>query len=570
MKETIKNLTKAFIGKSQAINRYTYYAKVAKKEGYEQISGIFIETAEQEKTHAKRLFKHIQELKKEINENMEHITVEAEALTEYGTTEKNLKAAIAGENCEHSDMYPSFATKAEEEGLTHVAAILKSIAKTEEHHKQRYEKLLSQIQSEKIISIIGLGYMGLPLALLTNRKGHKVIGIDVDSEKAKLLNNRISPFAEQEIAEQLKNSSLEATTDVSRIKDTSVIIICVPTPVYKNHTPNLEPVKNACDNIAPFIQKDQLVILESTVNPSVCENIVLPILEKESGLKCGKDFYLAHCPERIQPGNKKWNVENTPRVVGSFDKIGLQKAIEFYQSIISGEVKPMSSLKEAEATKIVENTFIDINIAFVNELAMSFSRLGIDVANVIDGAATKPFGFMTYFPGCGVGGHCIPIDPYYLIEHAKKNGFEHDFLALARRINDKMPKFTAGIAAKGLNEKKIAINGARVAVLGLSYKPEIDDCRESSSFEIIKSLKDYGAEVISYDPFILEKSTTKSLDEAIKGAEAIIIATAHKVFKELTPDYFLKNGVKVVIDGRNCLPKEKFIEAGIVYKGIGR
>ncbi len=424
--------------------------------------------------------------------------------------------------------------------------------------------------SEKIISIIGLGYVGLPLVLLADRKGYKVIGIDVDAKKVKLLNNRISPFADQEIAEQLKKSSLEVTTDFSRIKDTSVIIICVPTPVYKDHIPNLELVKNVCNNIAPFIQKGQLVILESTVNPNVCENIVLPILEKESGLKCGKDFYLAHCPERINPGEKKWNIENISRIVGSFDKIGLQKAIEFYQSIISGEVKPMVSLKEAEAVKIVENAFRDINIAFVNELAMSFSRLDIDVANVIDGAATKPFAFMPHFPSCGVGGHCIPVDPYYLIEYAKKNGFEHDFLALARRINNKMPKFTAEIVAKGLNEKKIAINGARVAVLGLSYKPEIDDCRKSPSFEIIKSLKDYGAEVISYDPFILEKSTAKSLDEAIKGARAIIIATAHKVFKELTPDYFLKNGVEVVVDGHNCLPKEKFIEVGIVYKGIGR
>lgn len=425
-------------------------------------------------------------------------------------------------------------------------------------------------QSNKTIAVVGLGYVGIPLALLADRKGHKVIGIDVSSGKVELLNERIAPFADKEIADQLKNSSLEATTDFSRIKDASVIIVCVPTPVYENHMPNLEPVENACRSVGKFLSKDQLVILESTVNPGVCESVVLPILEKESNLKCGSDFYLTHCPERINPGDKKWNVENIPRVVGSFDEIGLQKAIKFYQSIISAEIKPMASLKEAEAVKIVENTFRDINIAFVNELAMSFSRLGIDVVNVIEGAATKPFAFMAHYPGAGVGGHCIPVDPYYLIDYAKQKGFNHEFLSLARRINNGMPKFAVDLAVNGLAEAGIAVKGAKVAVFGLAYKPEIDDCRESPSLEIIKALKKYGADVVSFDPFVLNKSTVKTLDEAVKSADAVVIATCHKVFKELEPDYFLKNGVKVVIDGRNCLPKEKFIEVGIVYKGIGR
>lgn len=424
-------------------------------------------------------------------------------------------------------------------------------------------------KNNKTIAVVGLGYVGLPLALLADRNGYKVIGIDLDAEKIKFINKRATPFADKEIAEQLKKSSIEATTDFSRIKSVSIVVICVPTPVYENHMPNLEPVKSACESIAPHLQRGQLVVLESTVNPGVSENIVLPILEKTSDLKCGKDFYLAHCPERINPGDKKWNVENINRVVGAFCPKGLKKAVEFYKSIISGEIKPMNSLKEAEAVKIVENSFRDINIAFVNEIAMSFSRLGIDVVNVIEGAATKPFAFMPHFPGCGVGGHCIPVDPYYLIEYAKENGFEHDFLSLARRINNKMPGFAAWLAVSALNEKKIAINGAKVAVLGLAYKPEIDDCRESPSFKIIKALKKYGANVVSFDPFVLNKSTAKNLDEAVKGAQAVIIATAHKVFKELIPQYFLKNGVKVVIDGRNCLPKEKFVKSGIVYKGIG-
>ncbi|MBI2097305.1 MAG: nucleotide sugar dehydrogenase, partial [Candidatus Sungbacteria bacterium] len=374
------------------------------------------------------------------------------------------------------------------------------------------------------IAVVGLGYVGLPLALLADRKGYRVIGLDVNEEKINLLKKRIPPFADEEISKHIKNASLEATSDFSKIKEASTIVICVPTPVYENNLPNLEPIENACNNIAPHLQKGHLVILESTVNPGVSENVVLPILEKGSGLKGGKDFHLAHCPERIDPGNKKWNVENIPRVVGGLGDIGLEKAVAFYRSILSAEVKPMGSLKEAEAVKVVENSFRDINIAFVNELAMSFSRLGIDVKNVLDGAATKPFGFMPFYPGCGVGGHCIPVDPYYLIEYAAKNGFSHDFPKLARRINRHMPEFTAEQAVRGLEEKGIKINGAKIAVLGLAYKPEIGDCRESPSFEIIKQLQKCGADVASFDPFVPDRSSAKTLGEAVKGAAAVVIA----------------------------------------------
>ena len=427
-----------------------------------------------------------------------------------------------------------------------------------------------ELKNNKPISVIGLGYVGLPLALLADKNGYQVIGIDTDDTKVELINKKLSPFVDEEISEQLKNSKMEATTDFSEVKESDIITICVPTPVYENNMPNLEPVKNACKNIAPFMKKGQLIILESTVNPGVSEDVVLPILEKESGLKCKEDFYLAHCPERINPGDENWNVENINRVVGAFCKTGLSMAVDFYKTILTGSVKPMNSLKEAEAVKVVENSFRDINIAFVNELAISFSHLDIDVVNVIEGAATKPFAFMPHFPGCGVGGHCIPVDPYYLIEYAKKNGFDHDFLSLARRINSKMPKFTAKQVMYGLNENKISINKTKVAVLGLSYKPNIDDCRESPSFEIIEKLKKYGANVSIFDPFVLDKSTVKSLDEAVTDAQAVVIATSHDVFKELTPDYFVKNGVKVIVDGRNCLPKDEFIKAGITYKGIGR
>ena len=248
----------------------------------------------------------------------------------------------------------------------------------------------------------------------------------------------------------------------------------------------------------------------------------------------------------------------------------LRRALTFYRMLLDAEVKPMGSLKEAEAVKVVENAFRDINIAFVNELAMSFAKLGIDVVNVIDGAATKPFAFMPHYPGCGVGGHCIPVDPYYLIDYAKKNGFQHDFLALARRINNNMPVYTADLVAQALGKKHIPLKGSKVAVLGLAYKPDIDDCRESPAFEIVAELKRRGAEVVTYDPFVPEKSTAPSLDSAMHGAHAVVIATAHEVFRVLRPTDFVRYHIQAVIDGRNCLDKQAFAGTDLTYIGVGR
>lgn len=422
---------------------------------------------------------------------------------------------------------------------------------------------------KETVSVIGLGYVGLPLAILADQKSYQVTGIDTDPRKIELLNKKESPFYDEKISDDLKTSRIVISSSFEDIKHSSIIIICVPTPVNEDYMPNLEPVKDACKSIAPYLSKGQLIILESTVNPGVSEDIVLPTLEEFSGLKCGEDFSLAHCPERINPGDKKWTVENIPRVVGAIDKIGLNRAAAFYRSIVSGEIKEMRTIKEAEAVKVVENSFRDINIAFVNELAMSFSELGIDVVNVIKGASTKPFAFMPHYPGCGVGGHCIPVDPYYLIEYAKKHGFQHDFLSMARKVNNKMPKYAADKVSEGLNSKRIAINGTKVALLGLSYKPDVADDRESPSYKIIKHLKKYGAEVASFDPFIPTKSTASSLEDALKGAKAVLIATSHKLFKELTPDYLRSHGMEVVVDGRNCLDKESFDQSEILYMGIG-
>lgn len=420
------------------------------------------------------------------------------------------------------------------------------------------------------VAIIGMGYVGLPLAILASEKKYEVFGIDINEAKINQLKNKKSPIIDPNISKKLKHTEVTFSTSFKIVGDADIIVICVPTPVYPNFLPNLEPVKSAATQIASYLKRNQLIILESTVNPGVSEEIVIPILEQNSHLKAGQDFFFAHCPERINPGDQKWTLENIPRVVGSLDQTGLQKALRFYESIIENKIKPMNSLKEAEAVKIVENSFRDINIAFVNELAKSFHHLNIDVVNVIEGAATKPFSFMPHYPGCGVGGHCIPVDPYYLIEYAKKNGFNHDLLSWARRINNSMPEFTLELLSEGLNQINKSIKGTKVALLGLSYKPNIDDCRESPAFQILQLLKEKEADIITYDPYVKNQSSAKTLKETMNDAQAIIIATAHDEFKNLKLNDFLSTKVKVIIDGRNCLDMNSFNQSDIIYLGIGR
>ncbi|HOF42446.1 MAG TPA: nucleotide sugar dehydrogenase, partial [Candidatus Moranbacteria bacterium] len=273
--------------------------------------------------------------------------------------------------------------------------------------------------------------------------------------------------------------------------------------------------------------------------------------------------------ERINPGDPKWNVTNIPRVVGSFSKKGLRRAVEFYESVINAPIMPMKSIREAEATKIVENSFRDINIAFVNELAKSFDVLGIDVVDVIKGASTKPFAFMAHWPSRGIGGHCIPVDPYYLIERAKASGFDHEFLKTARKVNNSMPEYTVELLQDALNDLKIALNGTTVGLLGISYKANIADLRESPALKIIKFLKKHKANVLVFDPHVRKHSTVKSLEDLLRKSTALILATNHREFLEIDPALFKKHGIKVIIDGMNVLDKEKIQKHGIIYKGIG-
>ncbi len=424
-------------------------------------------------------------------------------------------------------------------------------------------------QKKQSVCIIGLGYVGLPLAVQSALRGYEVYGLDNDMEKIKKINSGKSPIQEEFLNINLPKVKLHATSDPKIIKKCDIAIICVPTPVDEQKIPDLSPVKNAVASIIKNFKKGQLVIIESTINPGVCEEEIEPMF-KVAGYSVNKDYYMAHCPERINPGDPKWNVTNIARVVGSFDKKGLEMAAEFYENIVDAQIMRMNSIREAEAVKIVENSFRDINIAFVNELAKSFDKLGIDVVETIKGAATKPFSFMAHWPSCGVGGHCIPVDPYYLIERAKLSGFDHEFMKIARKINLSMPNYTIELLQDALNEVKMPLNGTVIGVLGLSYKANVSDLRESPVKEIVKLLKENKANVVVFDPYVLEKSTVKNINELFKKADAILLATDHNEFKKISADDLKKNKIKVVIDGKNCLDKEAIKKARIIYKGIGR
>jgi UDP-N-acetyl-D-glucosamine dehydrogenase len=425
------------------------------------------------------------------------------------------------------------------------------------------------MEKNQTVCIIGLGYVGLPLAVQCALKGYAVYGLENDKEKNSLINKGESPIKEEFLEKNLPNVKITATNDASVIKKSDIVIMCVPTPVDENYYPDLEPVKIATASIVKNLNPGQLVVIESTINPGVCEEIIKPLFTA-AGYEVGKDYELAHCPERINPGDPKWNVTNIPRVVGSFTAKGLDRAVKFYSDIIDAEIMPMKSIREAEAVKIVENSFRDINIAFVNELAKSFDVLGIDIMDVIKGASTKPFAFMAHWPSRGVGGHCIPVDPYYLIERAKASGFDHEFLKIARKVNNSMPEYTVELLQDALNTLKMPLDGTNVGLLGISYKANIADLRESPALKIIKHLEKHKANILVFDPYTKKDSTVATLDELLEKSDALILVTNHKEFLEIDPALFKKHGIKVIVDGMNCLNKEEIEKHGILYKGIGR
>ncbi len=425
----------------------------------------------------------------------------------------------------------------------------------------------------KTVTIVGLGYVGLPLACLCSEKGYKVYGFDVDKNKIDLVNKSQSPIGDEYIANKLKNLSnkIHATINADEcVPNSDFVIVCVPTPVDKNNSPDLTALMSSVSTISKHIKQGALLVIESTIYPGTVEEIVVPMLEKQKFSIVKNDIFVAHCPERIDPGNKKWTIEILPRVVGGITKEATKKAAEFYRSIIEASVTEVSNLKTAEATKIMENTFRDVNIAFVNEMAQSFDKAGIDIMEVIQVASTKPFAFMAHYPGAGVGGHCIAQDPYYMIERGKQLGFDHEFLKLARKINNHMPNYTVELLENELKKLKKSVKGAKVGVLGLAYKANVDDIRESPAFEVINILKAKSADVFVFDPHVKSGSNVNDLDELLNKSDYVILVTDHKEFKEMDLEKLKKHKIHVVIDGRNCLDKEKIKSMGIAYHGIGR
>ena len=379
------------------------------------------------------------------------------------------------------------------------------------------------------VVVMGLGYVGFPLACaIAKSNSYKVCGFDTNKERVDKVNMHISPVEDKQAIEDIKTAIIHATTNENILRGSKFIIICVPTPVNEEKKPDLAPVIQAAESIANNLQKGQIIILESTVNPGVCEENILPILERGT-FRGGVDFELAHCPERINPGDPKWNVYNINRNIGGLTKEGTHKAADFYRSFLKADINEMSCLKVAEATKIVENAFRDVNIAYVNELAQSFDKLGIDVHEVIRGSSNKPFSFMAHYPGCGVGGHCIAVDPYYLIEYAEKHGFNHQLLKVARNVNNGMPHYAVQKLIDGLKKIGIDVRGAKIGLLGLSYKANIGDTRESPALEIKKELLDLGVDLLCCDPYC-NGDAPALINDILENCVGVILATNHQQF----------------------------------------
>jgi UDP-N-acetyl-D-glucosamine dehydrogenase len=425
------------------------------------------------------------------------------------------------------------------------------------------------------IAIVGLGYVGLPLSLQFARSGVEVLGLDIDPAKIEALNagkSYIKHIESSAIAEPVKAGRFTASTDFARIREVAAIIICVPTPLNKNREPDISYIIETGKAIAPHLQKDMLVALESTTYPGTTDEDLRAVLEAGSGLKAGADFHLAFSPEREDPGNDLSKVELIPKVIGGFTPACLERAKAVYGRAIKTLV-PVSSCRAAEATKLLENIFRSVNIALVNELKVVYSAMDIDVWEVINAAKTKPFGFMAFYPGPGLGGHCIPIDPFYLTWKAREFGQNTRFIELAGEVNTAMPLHVVNRTAEALNSHRKPVNGSRVLIVGLAYKPNVDDERESPSYVLMNLLQARGAEVAYYDPYVPVVRPTREHSHwagtrsvtwdrpTLAGFDAVIIATNHQVvnYQELA------DWSPCIVDTRNALATIK-TKPGQVWK----
>lgn len=413
------------------------------------------------------------------------------------------------------------------------------------------------------LGVVGLGYVGLPLAVEKAKAGFHVIGFDVQNQKVEMVNqghNYIGDVVDSDLERIVRDGYLRATTDFASVASCDCVCIAVPTPLDKHQQPDISYVRSSTESIMPYMHKDMLVVLESTTYPGTTEELIRPILER-SGLKCGEDFYLAFSPERVDPGNLIYKTKNTPKVVGGVTPECTDIAATLYEAVLEAPVQRVSSPAVAEMEKILENTYRNVNIGLINELAMLCDRMGINVWEVVDAAKSKPYGFQAFYPGPGLGGHCIPLDPYYLSWKAREFGFHTSMIESSMIINDRMPDYCVDRAMKALNERRKAMNGANVLVLGVAYKQDIDDYRESPAIRVIDCLRARGARVSFYDPYIseyredgrVEKGLPALTKEALEEADLVMVTTAHT-----TVDYdFVASHADLIFDTKNAMKNVK-------------
>ena len=421
------------------------------------------------------------------------------------------------------------------------------------------EELLKKIADKEIVAgVVGLGYVGLPLAVEKAKAGFRTIGFDVQEEKVNLVNqghNYIGDIVDSDLAQLVKTGKLSATTDFSIIRNVDFVAICVPTPLDAHQQPDISYVESSAKSIAKYLHKGMMVVLESTTYPGTTEELIKPILES-SGLKCGEDFYLGFSPERVDPGNAIYKTKNTPKVVGGLGKDASEVISAMYEAVLQNKVFRASSPAVAEMTKILENTYRNINIGLINELAILCNRMNINLWEVIEAAKTKPFGFTAFYPGPGLGGHCIPLDPYYLSWKAREYGFHTSMIEASMMVNDRMPEYCVSRAGDMLNRRfKKSLNGSKILVLGVAYKQDIADYRESPAIRVIENLQKEGADTVFYDPYIpkfrehgkVYEGEKELTTELVESTDLVIITASHS-----NVDYeFVQRHAKAIFDTKN-------------------
>lgn len=425
--------------------------------------------------------------------------------------------------------------------------------------------LLNKIKNREIIvGVIGLGYVGLPLAVEKAKAGFKTIGFDIQDEKVDMVNrgeNYIGDVVNEDLKAIVNSGMLRATKDFSFIKDVDFVAICVPTPLDIYQQPDTSYIESSAMEIAKYMKKGSIVVLESTTYPGTTEELLRPILEKGSGLKCEEDFYLGFSPERVDPGNLIYKTKNTPKVVGAIGKDATEVIASLYKAVLDSDVYTVSSPAVAEMEKILENTYRNINIGLINELAILSNKMNINIWEVIDAAKSKPYGFQAFYPGPGLGGHCIPLDPYYLSWKAREYGFHTSMIESSMMINDRMPEYCAERSMKILNKFGKSMSKSKILVLGVAYKQDIDDYRESPAIEVINELEKLGADVVYYDPYIsvykehgkIKQGETSLTQELLKSSDLVIITASHT---NVDYDFVQKNST-MIFDTKNAMKSIK-------------